>query len=63
MSNDISVAITCNFYFIHLVGDGNTFFLFISGTISVIYLLGFVTYKSVIWGLHMDFSKVPGSCE
>lgn len=36
--------------------------LFISGTISVMYLLGFVTYKTVLWGFHLDFTKVPGTC-
>ncbi|XP_067951828.1 neutral amino acid transporter 9-like isoform X2 [Watersipora subatra] len=30
------------------------------GNISAFYLLGFVTYKLSIWGLHMDFDEVPG---
>ncbi|XP_067940782.1 neutral amino acid transporter 9-like [Watersipora subatra] len=30
------------------------------GTISVVYLLGFVSYKTALWGFHMDFTQVPG---
>lgn len=33
------------------------------GTISVLYLIGFITYKAIRWGFHMDFNVVPGSCE
>ena len=38
-------------------------FNYSAGTLAVIYLLGFVTYKTAKWGFHMDFTEVPGSCK